>query len=76
MERKLKKLELKKEVITKLSDEKMNLVRGGTFTTVTVLGEFMERNSDGPYFPECDNFYYEPVGNSQVVLYGGCLITE
>jgi natural product precursor len=83
MKKRLKKLILKKEEIASLTDEKMNLVRGGTgiICAGTKFIDYMfYENSDALYWAECEGLYdtqpYEPVGDSQVVLYGGCLITE
>ncbi|HBM16912.1 MAG TPA: hypothetical protein DD381_11285 [Lentisphaeria bacterium] len=77
--KKLKKLVLKKEIIANLTDDKMIVIQGGTspgtgLACFTMIGDMMETNSDGPYFTECD--FYSPVGDSDVILYGGCLITD
>ncbi len=82
--KKLKKLALKKTRVTDLTNEKMSRIQGGTtpgtgWACFFQIGDMMEANSDGPYMMDCLDLTEEPsepVGDSNVVLYGGCLITE
>lgn len=78
MEKKnLKKLELNKKVIAKLSDNTMVNIKGGTtLACLYQIGDAMQANSDGPYFMECMGDGYYGVGGSYEIVYGGCLITD
>lgn len=85
--KKLRKLTLKKEEIVNLTDDNMDYIQGGGFTTpgtglacFTFIGDMMQANSDGPYIYECMEPWEwmptAPVGGSQNFIDGVCVITD
>ncbi len=78
MERKLKKLELKKHVIVELSEDESRQVQGGTtwgcfYASVTLTSNIVSGGQDASWW-RC-----EPGANTDVTcygLYGGCNISE